>query len=483
MATDKEKRYSGIFAYKGQELPGHITYSKENGHIDITLTKRYEAVVEYCQESWDERLYEESNRIRTVRIPYIGGTLHNGDKVTLFNCSRYYDVCDGDVRVLKFRAEYMIFDELQDTTVRYNRFTFVLENGLLWSGMSQVVNQQNKKDLSQPVRFRTNGFVKKYTWADTKVKFSTELNYNDLTQPERVERCSITEHLKVQLIAESGNKPVKDFLKMRDQIMEMISFAIKGNVNIISQYFCAGEDYYTYGTYTGKEEREYIKYHVMTDEKQCPLFKHQSDEYNFFLQDLPEKKDLGVTIGKLLPVFQLYSSLYRYRDMPLVMRFLNITQALETFHSRFFYNNEKAKMVASVKARFGILEESSTLRKQLLAGLNNPNILLVSRLNDLFVRGSNKLFAEFYEEDPEYAYRVAQTRNYLTHYPMEIDGEILEGNDLRDAGMILMWLLEYHVCTALGIAKTEEKIRYQLYPDQEREYHNNLLQENGYYDK
>ena len=66
---------------------------------------------------------------------------------------------------------------------------------------------------------------------------------------------------------------------------------------------------------------------------------------------------------------------------------------------------------------------------------------------------------------------------------MEIDGEILEGNDLRDAGMILMWLLEYHVCTALGIAKTEEKIRYQLYPDQEREYHNNLLQENGYHDK
>ena len=483
MATDKEKRYSGIFAYKGQELPGHITYSKENGHIDITLTKRYEAVVEYCQESWDERLYEESNRIRTVRIPYIGGTLHNGDKVTLFNCSRYYDVSNGTVRTRKFRADYMIFDELEDTTVRYNRFTFVVENGLLWGGMSQVVNNQNKKDLSEQVRFRTNDFVKRYTWADTKVKFSTQLDYTDLVQAERLERCSVTEYLKIQLIAQSGNKPVKDFLKMRDQIMAMISFAIKGNVNIVSQFFCAKEDYDSYETPLGTEERKYKQFHVVTNEKLRPLFENQSDEYNFFLKDLPERKDLGATIGKLLPVFELYSSFYRYIDMPLEMLFLNVTQALETFHARFFYNNEKQKMVASVKARFGILEETSILRKQLLASLNNPNILLVSRLNDLLVRGSNKLFSEFYEEDPEYGYRVAQTRNYLTHYPIEIEGEILEGNDLYDAIKILKWLLEYHVCTVLGIAKAEQKIRYQLYPGQEREDQENLLQENGYFDK
>ena len=218
MATDRVERYNGDFIFQGEEIPGQIAYRKEKGYIDITLTQRYESVVAYCQASWDERMYEEANRIRTVRVPYIGGTLHNGVKVTLFNCVRFYDVSNGTVRTRKFRADYMIFDELEDTTVRYNRFTFVVENGLLWGGMSQVVNNQNKKDLSEQVRFRTNDFVKRYTWADTKVKFSTQLDYTDLVQAERLERCSVTEHLKIQLIAQSGNKPVKDFLKMRKKI-------------------------------------------------------------------------------------------------------------------------------------------------------------------------------------------------------------------------------------------------------------------------
>ena len=39
------------------------------------------------------------------------------------------------------------------------------------------------------------------------------------------------------------------------------------------------------------------------------------------------------------------------------------------------------------------------------------------------------------------------------------------------------------VDAAVGIAKAEQKIRYQLYPEQEREDQENLLQENGYFDK
>ncbi len=39
--------------------------------------------------------------------------------------------------------------------------------------------------------------------------------------------------------------------------------------------------------------------------------------------------------------------------MPVEMAFLNIVQALETYHSRFHYDNKKKKYVESVNERFG----------------------------------------------------------------------------------------------------------------------------------
>ena len=46
----------------------------------------------------------------------------------------------------------------------------------------------------------------------------------------------VVEHLKIQIIAQNGNKTVEEFLKLRNQILAMISFAIKDNVNVVSQY-------------------------------------------------------------------------------------------------------------------------------------------------------------------------------------------------------------------------------------------------------
>lgn len=469
MATEtKEYRYTGSFDCNGKNVPGEIVYKQEKGIINITLRQRFDCQDDYLAIITTEREYEETNRVRTPRIPRITGVLHTGEPVILNNCRRYYDVFNGNIRTLKYRADNMIFDELQDTVQQYHRFTFVVENALLWSGMTQVVTQTDPKDYSKQVKFRNNNYHKRFSWGDVKVKFTTQLDYTDLIQFERIERSEVVEHLKIQIIAQNGNKTVEEFLKLRNQILAMISFAIKDNVNVVSQYFCTENDFYTYESATNPEEREYTKFYIFTNEKQHHLIRQVPDEYNFFLKNLPLKKDLGDTIGKLLPIFDLYSSFFHYSDMPLEMLFLNVTQALETFHARFFYDNNKRTMAESIKKRFGVLTDPNPLRVQLLGGSENGHIVLGSRLNDLFARGAHDLFAEFYLEDHEYAYRIVQTRNYYTHYPQDLESDILEGNELFDVIQVLKWVLEYHVCTALGVRSVEEKIRYKLYPELER---------------
>ena len=77
--------------------------------------------------------------------------------------------------------------------------------------MTQIAKRQDKKDFSQQVYFKNEPLFRKYTWADTKVKFSTQLNYADLIQPERGEHCQVTEYLKIQLLSQTGNKDILDF--------------------------------------------------------------------------------------------------------------------------------------------------------------------------------------------------------------------------------------------------------------------------------
>ena len=184
--------------------------------------------------------------------------------------------------------------------------------------------------------------------------------------------------------------------------------------------------------------------------------------YNFYLNQLPIDDDLSEKLTKLKPVFNLYLSLFKYEDMPTEMVFLNIVQAIETFHSRFFYKDKKKLYVQSVYDRFEKCMHFESLKKLLLSDTQmdeNCNfIILVSRLNDLLIGKYDGLFYEFYGEDNEYAQRIADTRHYYAHYGKSKEAKALKGDDLLDAIEILRLLLEYNVCLVLGIDKREKTI-------------------------
>lgn len=138
------------------------------------------------------------------------------------------------------------------------------------------------------------------------------------------------------------------------------------------------------------------------------------------------------------------------------MVFLNIVQALETFHSRFFYGNKKDRYIKSVEERFG---DSDRYKKLLLSDTQMDEncwyIILVSRLNDLLIGKNDGLFCEYYIENEEYAQTIADTRHYYTHYGKSKEAKALKGDSLLEAIYILRVLLEYNVCLVLGIDRRD----------------------------
>ena len=141
--------------------------------------------------------------------------------------------------------------------------------------------------------------------------------------------------------------------------------------------------------------------------------------------------------------------------MPKEMVFLNMIQAIETFHSRFFYNDKKADFIKSVECYIGNEIKYEEIKKILLSPAqmdkNRKHINLVSRVIDLLIRGNNELFKYYYEERIRFAHEIVDTRNYFTHYGKEKEKKSLKGDKLDEAIEVLALILDYHICKVLGV--------------------------------
>ena len=432
--------YTGLFDVLGENILGELIYNKKNGVILLNLVKKIDDM------SFMGKAYGT--------IDIITGKLNSGEVVTLFN-----NRCTNDLtrvfqsQQINFSAEYMIWSSENKQDTRYNKMVSVLKNAYAWSGLSVFERADGG------LKILKNVDKKSYSWFGAKVTFSTYLN-NWLLIPPQDEETKIIQRLEVE-IEMNEKQNVKEFMDVRNKIISLISFAIKGNVSLEEEYLIDYDDSYI----VANDFVDYEKHYLMTSEAQCDIVKNQIWDYNFTLESFPSDKDVNDELVKLEPVFNLYLSLFKYKDMPPEMVFLNIVQALETFHSRFFYNDRKEKYEKSVMDRFGSSVNFKKYEKLLLCDTQKDKncnyIILVSRLNDLLIGKDDGLFSDYYWVDENYAQTIADTRHYYTHYGKSKKTKALKGDDLIEAIYVLRVLLEYHICLVLDI-DNHDKIAREL---------------------
>ena len=431
---DMDRHLLGEFELDGEKLNGEIIYNKENGVILLKIER------EVCKLSG--KSYGS--------IHLITGKLHSGALVSL-----YHNKCVENhtrnfaYQTVIFQSDYMIFGRARGT---YHQLICELENGLQWSGLSQV----DTSDFTT-VKFRGIG-EHIYHWFHVKIKFSSALT-NELMSFPRREVSRVVERLTMEIESEEKQE-APFFIQVRNKVISLISFAIKDNINVENQYLVDFDD-----CYTEEGQVRYARKTFYSSEPHYHVFHTDLYRYNFFLRQLSDAGDIQDSLDKLEPIFNLYLSLFRYQHMPPEMVFLNVVQALETFHSRFFYGNRKEKYVESVYQRFKGTPQFDRIEKLLLSETqmdeNCGYIILVSRLNDLLIGELNGLFSDFYSSDSTYAQRIADTRHYYTHYGKSKEAKAFKGDDLLDAIYILRLLLEYYICRVLNI-DIEQATRRQL---------------------
>ena len=451
--NNMDRHFTGMFNIGGEEIAGDLIYNKESGVTLLNLVKQLT----------DTSAFGKSYG----NLDIITGLLNSGTAVTLFHNRCTKNHTQGfQSQQLVYVAEYSIWSKRDARSLKFNRLECVLENALNWSGLSTV----DTSDFSA-IRFKGNKNENVYHWFGAKITFSTSLNCELFNLP-RKEESKVVERLVVSIEADE-KQDTSYFVAIRNKVVSLISFAIRDNVNVEEQYLYDYDDSYQIGEHT-----EYYKHYLYTSEHRLSIHNNSRWEYNFTLAQLLPEKDINKELTLLEPIFNLYLSLFKYTDMPSEMVFLNIVQALETFHARFYYDNSKDKYVESVYERFGSLKNFPVIAKLLLSDTqmdkNCKYIILASRLNDLLIGKYDGLFWDYYGTNAGFAQTVADTRHYYTHYGKSKEKKALKGDNLIDAIRILVLLLEYNVCLQLGIdnqAKVRDRLRSIALWKQFQNYH------------
>jgi hypothetical protein len=164
------------------------------------------------------------------------------------------------------------------------------------------------------------------------------------------------------------------------------------------------------------------------------------------------------------PVIELYLEIIHSNVISSRRVFLNIVQALETYHSRFKTNNidEFKKRIETVILKDRPKEFIQDDTAFLMAN-SRRFITLESRLADLLLAEFKIHFDTGNIKYYDFPNVIANTRNYYIHYDEAIKerGRVLTESELSIYNRSLLYMLEYYILIELGFSDIE-KIRGKL---------------------
>lgn len=399
-----------------------------------------------------------------IEIDFLSGELSTGYKFSLINCLREKTtgkVSEG-VTEFNYYAQYMLDgvggENCQNT--KFYKAVFELSDIVCWGNISGYSIDEEYKLSSNKNReivlFSNDTYTIRY-FVDCsfmpvvldeilkenitlKQKGNIEITfkvgqtiekYDDILKKvvRLIELSTLKEVFLTKIIAWSNDVYSEDNGIKREQVINIINnrFSLKKDTeNVLSKKW---------------------KWITLPE-----LVENNSFEYYFNIYE------------KIEPIIELYIEIIESYKISTVGMFLNITQALETYHARF-----KANKIEDFKKRIKdvILKERPVSsiaedEKYLLAN-SKKFVTLESRIADLLIADWNIRFDTGEIKYCDFPKVIAQTRNYYTHYDESIKDEhnILTKQEISIYNRALMYILDYYILKELGFSDIE-KIKDKL---------------------
>ncbi len=451
-----ELRYSGNWEILGKQYFGNLIINDKKGIIRLILHNRDKIENLFNDAEIPSRI----NFIKGKLIPYGIMTLLNATVISRNTNISY------NTKTIELDIDYCINGDFKDyKNVKFSKTEFRLSDTLTWSGLNGL-SVKYKKNWTFYLK---HSFKKAISYSiDNNTTISFVPYFQENTNIYNYEETIIKQYIKIRITSRK-NQELYFYIDILNKIKTLIEVAIGKSIDI-KEIIGYKKDYYR----VFNNKRIYNDIKIYSKDTYKDDYKEPKiGDMLFSLTDITNSNVQLLTnwfskYELLEPILNLYNSCIIYEKMPSETIFLNIVQALETYHSRFICNKKEDYEKRVNELLKDVPEKSKTTHYEYLFDKTQQDkninyIILKSRLNDLmlanfeivFFNMSNNVFPY------EFVQKLVDTRHYYTHYSKSKEDKIFKGEELFFAINILRIVLSYYILIEIGFKKEfiEKKIK------------------------
>jgi hypothetical protein len=398
-----------------------------------------------------------------LNIDFLVGELSTGFKFSLINCQRQgtKSLISEGRSVYTYYSKYLLkgVGEKDFKSLELIRINFRVSNIMAWGDISAYKISNNFElsvnvDVKKEV-YKNEQFVIEY-WVSNSM---LPVHSSEILK----ENIVLNQYGNIQIIFKN-EEPIDNFVLIFNKIKRLMELSTLKNIYPSKITGWSNKVYDMYDQHKVERPIDIISRDLNNEESKdnyvgirkwinlSELIDNDSFPKYFFKYDLFE------------PVIELYLEIIHSNVISSRRVFLNIVQALETYHSRFKTNNidEFKKRIETV-----ILKDrpKEWVKKDITFLMANSHkfITLESRLADLLLAEFKIHFDTGDIEYYNFPSVIANTRNYYIHYDERIKerGKVFTESELSIYNASLLYILEYYILIELGFYNIE-KIREKL---------------------
>lgn len=442
-----------------------IDNSNKHYHGDLYLNKGEGGIVLYIRIPNNGPIM--SYLELPLTIPFIAGSTANGAEFTLVDCERISTQSRiGSEEVFGYQAKFLIegVSFNKEEKIKFTKMRISIPGIIQWGDASNYVIPDigNRETL---IGLKIIDPIEIYSCKDYTLSY--DLTFNSPFEMMREE--IILKQTPYLIIEAQSGQPIEWFMKIANQMKRLIEIAAGIPLGFDSMVVESPEINY---------ELEDVKKHIRPLEvvhafkqnisKENNTKKKLKHDFLFNLSELrqgdfPKWQEVSAIME---PIIELYiDSLYN-RELSVSRHFLNMIQALETYHSRriaYSLDDFKKRVEQLLEVRPEPFREQD--KKFLLEGCRGF-VTLRCRLADLLLAEYTFIFHTGDFKLTDFPQIVAKTRNYYTHYNQNLEHKALKGEELITAFHILRNILEYYLFKEFGFDEEfiHNRIRERISP-------------------
>lgn len=400
-----------------------------------------------------------------LETPYLCGQIENGFMFTLLNLTRCgmtehlsYGYCE-----YLYKADYILcgVGGNKQSEQTFHKICFTLSNIIAWGGETVYAVGENHELINKHENI-TKTIIEN---PDYKISYSVVGSMLPIVNYELLQETIQLKQTGTIIIEFNNEVKFYKFNETIKMIKSLFEVSMLRKVNIEKVIGFSSEVVYTIGDNDfeqkieiyGKDIKEGTN--ITDDALQRMKWISFSDLINNNSFNLYFEKH-----EKISQIIELFLEPMYVEGSSTTRVFLNLVQALETYHSRFITNN-----IDSFKARIeDIVKEIPDDGKQgwrgFLLAYSNRFITLESRLADLLIANWKTHFDTGKISYIDFPSVIAHSRNYYIHYDERIKEKfrVLSEEELSFYNRSLIQILEYYILQELGFSNNTIEIKKKL---------------------